>query len=403
MNDKLIWLWLSLHFGAGSRVYHKLFAHFGSLEAIYDSDDADIAMIDWLDLAKKKKLLDKSLSHAEEVFEWCKDNEVDIITPSDSDYPQLLRLIDDFPAVLYCKGKLPDFENNLCVSVVGTRKMTIYGQKNAYELGFGLAKGGATVISGMALGIDCTAQKGALYAGGSSVAVLGSGIDVCYPYQNKALMQKIINVGAVITEYPPHTPPTGTNFPVRNRIISAISPATVVVEADKNSGALITARKAQSQGRMLFAFPGPVKNFSTEGTNQLLMEGAKVATCAIDVLEQFLDRYSNLNLSASKEKPVFERNLKVASSFNVDSFYGNKEAPVVSKQKVEETKVERFDTSNLSDDEKAVYDAMSFDKPNSYDALVKLDYDASKLASILMMLEISGAIESTPGGYYIKK
>lgn len=403
MNDKLIWLWLSLHFGAGSRVYHKLFAHFGSLEAIYDSDDADVAMIEWLDLAKKKKLLDKSLSHAEEVFEWCKDNEVDVITPSDSNYPQLLRLIDDFPAVLYCKGKLPDFENNLCISVVGTRKMTIYGQKNAYELGFGLAKGGATVISGMALGIDCTAQKGALYAGGSSVAVLGSGIDVCYPYQNKALMQKIINVGAVITEYPPHTPPTGTNFPVRNRIISALSPATVVVEADKNSGALITARKAQSQGRMLFAFPGPVKNFSTEGTNQLLMEGAKVATCAIDVLEQFLDRYSNLSLSASKEKPVFERNLKVASSFDVDSFYGKKDECVIPTQPAETTKIERFDTSNLSEDEKAVYDAMAFDKPNSYDALTKLDYEASKLASILMMLEISGAIESTPGGYYIKK
>ncbi len=403
MDEKLIWMWLSLHFGAGSRIYHKLYAHFGSLEAIYDSDDADVAMIDWLDLAKKKKLLDKSLSHAEEVLEWCRDNGVDVITPSDNNYPELLRLIDDYPAVLYCKGKLPDFQKTLCISVVGTRKMTIYGQKNAYELGFGLAKGGATVISGMALGIDCTAQKGALYAGGSSVAVLGSGIDVCYPHQNKALMQKIISVGAVITEYPPHTPPNGTNFPVRNRIISALSPATVVVEADRNSGSLITAKKALSQGRMLFAFPGPVKNFSTEGTNQLLMEGARVATCAIDVLEQFLDKFSNLNLSASKEKPVFAKNLKVASSFNVDNFYGNKEECNISVQNIAEKEVKRFDTSNLSEDEKRVYDAMSFDKPNSYDTLIELEYDASKLASILMMLEISGAIESTPGGYYIKK
>lgn len=403
MDDKLIWMWLSLHFGAGSRIYHKLYSHFGSLEAIYDSDDADVAMIEWLDLAKKKKLLDKSLSHAEEVIEWCEDNDVDIITPSDSNYPPLLRLIDDFPAVLYCKGKLPDFENTLCISVVGTRKMTIYGQKNAYELGFGLAKGGAIVISGMALGIDCTAQKGALYAGGSSVAVLGSGIDVCYPYQNKLLMDKLINVGAVITEYPPHTPPNGTNFPVRNRIISALSPATVVVEADKNSGALITAKKALAQGRMLFAFPGPVKNFSTEGTNQLLMEGAKVATCAIDVLEQFLDKYSNLNLSASKERPVFEKHLKVASSFNEESFYGKKEEFVKPQVEEKPTAIERFDTSKLSEEEKTVYDAMVFDKPNSYDALANLDFDASKLASILMMLEISGAIESTPGGYYIKK
>lgn len=397
-------MWLSLHFGAGSRIYHKLYAHFGSLEAIYDSDDADVAMIDWLDLSRKKKLLDKSLSHAEEVIEWCYEHDVEIITPSDKNYPEFLRLIDDYPAVLYCKGRLPDFKNELCISVVGTRKMTVYGQKNAYELGFGLAKGGATVISGMALGIDCTAQKGALYAGGSSVAVLGSGIDVCYPRENRALMDKIINVGAVITEYPPHTPPNGTNFPVRNRIISALSPATVVVEADKNSGALITANKALAQGRMLFAYPGPVRNFSTEGTNQLLREGARVATCAIDILEQFLDRYSNLNLSASKEKPVFAKTVKVAASFNDDSFYGSKEkvkAPV--SKVITKEEIVRFDRTKLSPDEQAVYDAMVFDKPNAYDTLANIGFDASKLASILMMLEISGAVESTPGGYYIKK
>ena len=117
------------------------------------------------------------------------------------------------------------------------------GQRNAYNLGFGLAKGGAIVVSGMAKGIDSVAQKGALYACGSSIAVLGSGIDVIYPKENAALMEKLMRVGAVITEYPPHTPPLGTNFPVRNRIISALSEATVVVEADLNSGSLITANE----------------------------------------------------------------------------------------------------------------------------------------------------------------
>lgn len=406
MNERLIWMWLSLHFGAGTRIYQKLYNHFGSVEAIYDSDDSDVALMDWLNISNKKKLLDKNLSHAEEIFEWCEENNVGVATPSDANYPEPLRLIEDYPAVIYYKGTLPDFKERLYVSVVGTRKMSIYGQKNAYELGYGLAKGGATVISGMALGIDCTAQKGALYAGGSSIAVLGSGIDVCYPSENRKLMEKIISVGAVITEYPPHTPPTGSNFPVRNRIISALSPATVVVEADKNSGALITARRAMKQGKTLFAFPGPVRNFSTEGTNQLLTEGARVATCAIDVLEQFLDVYGhNINLSASKERPTFEKNLKVASSFNTDSFYGQKpdEIKSVSVQPEKVTLKETFDTSNLTPEQKKVYDAMEFKKSNSQDKLIELGFEPSQLASILMMLEIAGAIESIPGGYYIKK
>ncbi len=406
MNDRLIWMWLSLHFGAGTRLYQKLYNHFGTVEAIYDSDDADVALMDWLNISNKKKLLDKNLSHAEEVLEWCAENDVEVVTPSDSNYPEPLRLIEDYPAVIYYKGHLPDFKKELFISVVGTRKMSIYGQKNAYELGFGLAKGGATVISGMALGIDCTAQKGALYAGGSSIAVLGSGIDVCYPYKNKALMEKIINVGAVITEYPPHTPPTGSNFPVRNRLISALSPATVVVEADKNSGALITARRALKQGKMLFAFPGPVKNFSTEGTNLLLTEGARVATCAIDVLEQFLDIYGDsINLSASKERPVFEKNVKVAASFNTDNFYGQKpeEVKASNVQPQKEVIKETFDASTLTPEQKAVYDAMEFNRSNSQDKLIDLGFEPSQLASILMMLEIAGAIESIPGGYYIKK
>ena len=213
-----------------------------------------------------------------------------------------------FPAVLYYKGVLPDFENDLCISVVGTRKNTIEGQRNAYNLGYGLAKGGAVVISGMAKGIDSIAQKGALYAGGTSVAVLGCGIDIVDPKENIALMDKLMSVGAVVTEFPPKTPPNGQNFPVRNRLISAMSSATVVVEADLNSGSLITARMALDQGKELFAYPGPVNSNFSKGTNKLLTEGAKVATEAIDVLEQFMDKFPYIDLSASKQKPVFSKN-----------------------------------------------------------------------------------------------
>lgn len=401
MDEKLLWMWLSLHYGAGTSIYQKLFNHFGSLDAIYDSDDADADLIEWLTPSLKNKLLDKNLSHAEEVLRWCDDHDVDVITPNSPEYPESLRLIDDYPAVLYCKGRLPDFSKSLCISVVGTRTMTVEGQRNAYELGYGLAKGGAIVVSGMAKGIDCTAQKGALYAGGTSVAVLGSGIDVCYPKENFALWTKLMNVGAVITEYPPHTPPNGSNFPVRNRIISALSPATVVVECDLNSGALITARKARKQGKMLFAYPGSVHEFRNAGTNQLLRDGAILTTGAIDVLEQFLDKYADIiNLSASKEKPVINKFKKVASNYDTASFYNDNKK---NEQSEAEEKKESFDKSQLTPDQLAIYDGMEFDRTYTVDDILQIGSNTNEIASLLMMLQLAGAIENVPGGYYIKK
>ncbi|MBR2944139.1 MAG: DNA-processing protein DprA [Clostridia bacterium] len=401
MDEKLLWMWLSLHYGAGTSIYQKLFNHFGSLDAIYDSDDADADLIVWLTPSLKNKLLDKNLSHAEEVLRWCDDHDVDVITPNSPEYPESLRLIDDYPAVLYCKGRLPDFSKSLCISVVGTRTMTVEGQRNAYELGYGLAKGGAIVVSGMAKGIDCTAQKGALYAGGTSVAVLGSGIDVCYPKENFALWTKLMNVGAVITEYPPHTPPNGSNFPVRNRIISALSPATVVVECDLNSGALITARKARKQGKMLFAYPGSVHEFRNAGTNQLLRDGAILTTGAIDVLEQFLDKYADIiNLSASKEKPVINKFKKVASNYDTASFYNDNKK---NEQSEVEEKKESFDKSQLTPDQLAIYDGMEFDRTYTVDDILQIGSNTNEIASLLMMLQLAGAIENVPGGYYIKK
>ena len=407
MLDKEVWLWLSLHFGAGSSIYSKLYAHFGSASAIYDCDDADVDCIDWLASHQRRKLLDKSLDHAHEIMDWCDYYNVQIITPSDENYPLPLRALDRFPAALYCRGTLPNFKKELCISVVGTRSLTVDGQRNAYNLGFGLAKGGAIVVSGMAKGIDSVAQKGALYAGGSSVAVLGCGINVVYPKENFALMEKLARVGAVITEYPPDTPPIGSNFPVRNRLISALGDATVVVEADLNSGALITARYATEQGKMLFAFPGPVNSFASKGTNRLISEGAKVATEAIDILEQFMDVYPYVNLSASKQRPDFSQAKKVAATdFDENKFYANLKTSASSKKqekKVQATERIAFDTSSLDEKELLVYNTMEFNKPASIDDLSKIDIEVSELASLITMLEIKGAIESAPGGFYIKR
>ena len=407
MLDKEIWLWLSLHFGAGSTIYKKLYSHFGSTQAIYDCVDADVDVIDWLASHHKRKLLDKNLDHAHEIMDWCDYYDVKIVTPSDPDYPSPLRTLEKFPAVLYYRGNLPDFEKELCISVVGTRSLTMEGQRNAYNLGYGLAKGGALVISGMAKGIDSVAQKGALYAGGSSVAVLGCGIDVVYPRENLALMEKLVRVGAVLTEYPPHTPPTGSNFPVRNRLISGLSKATVVVEADMNSGALITARTAKEQGRELFAYPGPVNSHASKGTNHLLTEGARVATAAIDVLEQFMDVYPQIDLSASKQRPDLSRGNRVAANTELPTgFYSNLNSPRTkhnTETVAHNVNEPSFDASVLDEKERLVYDSMVLGKTTSLDSFVNLNIEVSELASIITMLEIKGAIESVPGGFYIKK
>lgn len=408
MDKSAIWLWLSLHFGAGSSVYQKLFEYFGEVEAIYDSTDADVVGIDFLNSSQKRKLLNKSLDQANEIIEWCNEHDVEIITPADDKYPLPFRTIENYPAAIYCVGKMPNFQMDVCISVVGTRKMSVYGQKNAYELGYGLAKGGAVVISGMALGIDCTAQKGALYAGGTTVAVLGSGIDVVYPRENLQLMQKIMKVGAVITEYPPHTPPNGSNFPVRNRLISALSIATVVVEADMNSGSLITAKCAARQGKDLFAFPGPVKNYLTAGTNQLLSEGAMVATSAIDVLERYLETHADsIDITASKEKPVLKHkawNMSPLSDSYVNAESGVSQRPSTPNRMILDTeKPVRFDPVNLSEKERILFDKMQYGKAISLDMLADDEIDPSELSTIISMLEIAGAIQSIPGGYYIKK
>ena len=405
MLDKEIWIWLSLHFGAGTSIYQKLYSHFGNVQDIYNCDDSDADLISWLSSHQKKKLLDKNLDYAHEVMDWCDCYDVNIVTPSDEDYPLPLRALKNYPAALYYKGTLPDFGKELCVSVVGTRNNTVEGQRNAYNLGFGLAKGGAVVVSGMAKGIDSIAQKGALYAGGFSVAVLGCGIDVVYPRENAALMDKLMRVGAVMTEFPPKTPPNGSNFPIRNRIISALSQATVVVEADLNSGSLITARLALEQGKELFAFPGPVNSNFSKGTNRLLSDGAKVATEAIDVLEQFMDKFPKLNLFASKERPVITKSNKVAAS-NVD--YGKFYSQLIPNENKSNTSAnndvkETFDVNLLNELEKKIYDAMEFNTPVSLDFFVKFDLEVSELASVLTVLEIKGALESIPGGYYIKK
>ena len=423
MDKTLLWLWLSLHFGEGSYVYGRLLEKYGSIEGIYETTEEDILGQNSVlsDPTDKSKILDKNLSHAIEVKNWCDENGIDIYTYDDEEYPVGLRLIPDFPAVLYCLGNLVNLDCELAIGVVGTRKMTVRGEKTAYNLGYTLSKGGACTVSGMAVGIDSAAHRGTLDAGGYTIAVLGSGINVIYPRANEYLYNRIIENGAVITEYPPNTPPNGFHFPVRNRIISAMCRGVVVVEGGEHSGSMITARLAKKYKKQVFAVPGPGGEYYSAGPNKLIKYGAIVAENAVDILEQYIDSTScDINLSAAKILPKKKKSFKVASQFDENRFYNNsteeEEANLArkviglfkrrSKEEIkekEEIDVNDLDTSILTMDELKVYNAMEKGKMMTEENLLHLGYSVSALSVIMFNLEMNGFVKGIPGGFYIKK
>jgi DNA processing protein len=207
------------------------------------------------------------------------------LTLDDPDYPALLRELPDAPPVLYVKGTLLDVDQ-WAVAFVGTRRATVYGRDMTHELVSELVGAGITFVSGLALGIDAAAHKAALDAGGRTIAVMGCGIDIIYPPEHRHLAADIIENGAMVTEFPPGTPPEGKNFPVRNRTISGLSLGVVVVEAPASSGALLTAEQALEQGRDVFAVPGNVTARSSMGANRLIQQGAKLVISAGDILDE---------------------------------------------------------------------------------------------------------------------
>mgnify|MGYP005838078419 CR=1 FL=1 len=221
---------------------------------------------------------------------------VTALTLEDMDYPTMLKELPDAPPVLYVRGSLTSADN-WAVAIVGTRKASVYGRDTAYQLAADLAQAGITVVSGLALGIDAAAHRGALDAGGRTIAALPCGIDLVYPPEHRGLAHEIANQGALVTEFPPGTPAEGKNFPPRNRIISGLSLGVIIVEAPLKSGALLTADFAAEQGREVFAVPGKTTAVTSQGTNRLIQEGAKLVMSVDDVLTEL-----NLTREASQTR-----------------------------------------------------------------------------------------------------
>lgn len=294
MNDLIYWIWLSLSCTPSTATFPKLIEKFGLAEAIYNADIDDISKCIGYKASDRSNLADKNLDKAENIYNFCTKHNVGMLSYVDERYPRALREISSPPVLLYYRGKLPDFNNGFFVAAVGTRSLSDYGRRTTFKIAYDLASAGATLVSGMAIGIDGVALAGALSADKSTVAVIGSGIDVCYPKQHLKLAREIVKNGCVITEYAPGTPPDKLNFPRRNRIISGLSAATLIMEGRERSGALITARCAKEQNRALYALPGNVGTEHSEVTNLLIKNGAKLFTAAEDVLNDFQEKYNKI-------------------------------------------------------------------------------------------------------------
>ena len=211
-------------------------------------------------------------------------DEIKSLTIESQDYPNLLRLIKDPPETLYYRGDI-SFCNTVCLAVVGARKATPYGKWAAYHIAKRAAEHGVTIVSGMASGIDSCGHRGALDGGGKTIAVLGCGVDVCYPRNNKELMERIAAQGLVVSEYPPGSLPLSFQFPLRNRIISGLSQGVVIAEASLKSGSLITAECALDQGREVYAVPGNINSIYSIGSNKLIQDGAIPIVVIDDILD----------------------------------------------------------------------------------------------------------------------
>jgi DNA processing protein len=293
-DPRRFWVGFNLVKGIGAVRFHTLLETFGDASRAWQAPaaaliEAGISQKITANLVKIRSQID-----LEQIWNNILAKGIQVITWEDEAYPRYLREIDQPPPVLYLLGNfVPD--DDWSVAVVGTRRVTAYGRQVAEELASTLARSGVTVVSGLARGIDAVAHQAALNAGGRTLAVLGSGVDRIYPPEHRKLGERIAARGALISDYPPGTPPEAGNFPPRNRIISGLARAVVIVEAGLDSGALITASFAAEQGREVFAVPGNINAPQSQGTNRLIRDGAHPLLSPQDALEL-------LNLSMATEQ-----------------------------------------------------------------------------------------------------
>lgn len=389
MSALKFWLWLTELPGLSNQTRLALLRRFPTPEDIYYAEAEEILLTEGITREQAKPLEDKGCAAAEKILADCGELGLHIVTISDAAYPNRLRNIYDPPCLLYVRGRLPAFDDEAAVAVVGTRDCTPYGVSCAEKLGYGLAAGGALVVSGLARGIDSAALRGALRAGGTVAAVLGNGLDVVYPRENRYLYEDVAASGALISEYPPGTPPEGRHFPARNRVISGLTLATLVAEAPERSGALITAASAMEQGRDVFAVPGPIDAPASVGCNRLIRDGAGLVTDAWDILAAYEARFpEKLRRDEAREEPA------------VVGYQARQKAEP--REVPPSLSLSKNDLS-LTDDQIRLLRTMT-EEPALVDELIeRTGIPTRRVLSALTVLEIEHLAEQHPGRRYARR
>jgi DNA processing protein len=372
LNDNLkYWIALKSIAGIGNAAFFALFDRFGSVEAVFSASAGELTTTPgiskksataiagfkgWVKIQRDLDIIDKA--------------SIKIITYPDELYPANLINVYDRPAFLYVRGNLK--KDDINIAIVGSRLASTYGKYTTERISRELAHKGTTIVSGMARGIDSAAHRGALAAQGRTIAVLGNGLDVVYPPENKKLFDAIVENGAVISEFPLGTPPRSNNFPARNRIISGMSYGVLVVEAGEKSGSLITARLALEQGRDVFAVPGNIDTSVSRGTNKLIKQGAKLIENADDILEEIF--------------PQLEK---------------TKALDALPCAKAQAEPVKRYE--NLNQTEKKIINFISGKLIHVDELISATGLSPADMLSALMSMELKGHVIQHPGKFFSLK
>ena len=353
--EKLQWLSLSQIEGLGCQTFYQLLKTFGSPSEIYRKKFKELRAV----VSEKIALqIGQGVDETglQDTLTWLAQANNHLVTLADADYPKALLEIADPPPLLYAKGNLA-LLNKLSIAIVGSRNASVQGEKNAEAFAQGLAEHGLCIVSGLALGIDGAAHRGALKAKGDTIAVVGTGLDMVYPAQHRDLAHQIASSGLIISEFPLGTLSKPQNFPRRNRLISGLSLGCLVVEANLKSGSQITARLSAEQGREVFAIPGSIHSPLAKGCHQLIKQGAKLVDSLQDIVEE-------LNLNKAVSAPLAE------------------------------------EKSAINQDQQTLLDAMAYEAV-SIETLVQLTgLTVSTLSSMLTLLELEGRITGLAGGQY---
>ncbi len=358
LEEKLRWISLSSIAGIGAQTFCQLLKAFGTPDQIYNASFSQL-----------RKIVSESIAH--QITEgtkpetlasaraWLSQPHNHLVTLADVDYPKALLEITDPPPFLYAKGNL-SLLNQTSIAIVGSRNASLQGEKNAEAFAAELSHYGLCIVSGLALGIDGAAHRGALKANGTTIAVVGTGLDIVYPAKHRELAHQIAQTGLILSEFALGTPSKPQNFPKRNRIISGLSVGCLVVEANLQSGSQITARLATEQGREVFAIPGSIHSPLSKGCHQLIKQGAKLVDCVQDIVEEL--RLSSMPLASS---PI--------SAVNEDG-----------------------DTGNL------ILDKMGYDPIRLENIVTLTGLTISEVSSMLTLLELDGKIATIAGGQFQK-